>query len=47
MEFFKYSKELVKIKNENKTYTTNPFSKNKQVTFVWVEKTNKNLFKTN
>lgn len=36
MEFFKYSKEL--LKNKHETYTTNPFTQNKQVTLVWVDK---------
>lgn len=36
MEFFKYSKEL--LKNKHETYTTNPFAQNRQVTLVWVDK---------
>ena len=46
MEFFKYSKKLLKNKHETQTYTTNPFKQNKQVTFIWVEKS-PNIFKKN
>ncbi|MBR1681590.1 hypothetical protein IJ707_07360 [bacterium] len=39
MEFFEFTKKLLKLKKENQTkdYTTNPFKQNKQVTFIWVE----------
>lgn len=46
MEFFKYSKKLLKNKHETQTYTTNPFKQNKQVTFIWVEKS-PNIFDKN
>ena len=41
MEFFKYSKNLLKNKQQNQTYSTNPFKQNKQVTFVWIENSEK------
>lgn len=41
MEFFKYSKNLLKNKQKTQTYSTNPFKQNKQVTFVWVENSEK------
>ena len=46
MDFFKYSKKLIKTKNNDKCYTTNPFKQNKQVTFIWVEE-NLNSEKSN
>lgn len=45
MEFFKYSKNLLKNKQKTQTYSMNPFKQNKQVTFVWIENSEK--FKSN
>lgn len=43
MDFFKYSKKLLKNKSEPKSHSTNPFKQNKNVTLVWVDEIKDNL----
>lgn len=43
MEFLELTKKLLKLKKENRQiiYSTNPFTKSKQVKFIWIEPDNK------